>query len=270
MYIFPGVMLDFATGACIVSRIPERTIKTKDINMAESIRILSYNLRSGRTMAGELDLKHSAAVIKKLAPDVAGLQEVRIYKDLSPELGDMPTVLAEETAMRAYFGRTIDCAEFEYGIGVLSACPSELMEVMLLPQPPEMEQRAVVVVKVRHGNKNFYMINTHLVFEGHADPVRAEQLQAITDLIREKGYVPAVLTGDFNAVPDAPCMKSLLDEWGMTDLSEPTFPANTPRVRIDYIAWYPKDSFVLEDFEVVNEPAASDHRPILAVLSPIN
>lgn len=238
--------------------------------MAETIRILSYNLRSGRTMAGELDLKRSAAVIKSLAPDVAGLQEVRIHKELPPEQGDMPTVLAEETAMRAYFGRTIECDAFEYGIGILSACPSELMEVLLLPQPPEMEQRAVVVVKVRHGSKNFYMVNTHLVFENHADSVRAEQLQAITDLIKEKGYVPAILTGDFNAYPDAPCLKSLIDEWGMTDLAEPTFPADTPRVRIDYIAWYPKNAFTLEKFEVVDEPAASDHRPILAELSSIN
>ena len=236
--------------------------------MSENMKVLSYNLRSGLGMAGDLDIRRSAGVIKALQPDVAGLQEVRIRKELPAEQGDMPAILAEETAMRAYFGRTIDCDTFEYGIGILSACPSELMEVVLLPQPEEMEQRAAVVVKVRHGNKNFYMINTHLVYEGHAQNVRVEQLKAITALIQEKGYVPAILTGDFNATPDEPCMTLLKQDWGMTELAEPTFPADKPRVRIDYIAWYPANAFSLVDFQIINEPIASDHRPLLATLKP--
>ena len=236
--------------------------------MSDPIRILSYNLRSGLSMNGELNIQRQAEVIRAIDPDVAGLQEIRIRKDLPEEQGDQPAILAEETAMRAYFGRTIDCNEYEYGIGVLSRCPSELMEVVLLPQPETMEQRAVVVVKVRHNNKNFYMVNTHLVFEDDAENVRVEQLQAITKLVKEKGYIPAVLTGDFNAKPEAESIQYLAGEWGMTDLTEFSFPATNPRIRIDYIAWYPKDAFSLEKLEVVNEPEASDHRPVFADLTP--
>ncbi len=236
--------------------------------MSDPIRVFSYNLRSGRGMNGELNILRQAEVIKAHAPDVAGLQEVRIHKTLPAEQGDLPAILAEETAMRAYFGRTISCKDFEYGIGVLSACPSELMEVVFLPQPETMEQRAVIVVKVRHGNKNFYMVNTHLVFENDGENVRVEQLRAITELIREKGYIPAVLTGDFNAVPDGDAIGYLKEEWGMTDLTELTFPADKPQIRIDYIAWYPRDAFQLKKFEVIEEPAASDHRPVFAEFCP--
>ena len=196
--------------------------------MSDPIRILSYNLRSGLSMNGELNIQRQAEVIRAIDPDVAGLQEVRIRKDLPEEQGDQPAILAEETAMRAYFGRTIDCNEYEYGIGVLSRCPSELMEVVLLPQPETMEQRAVVVVKVRHNNKNFYMVNTHLVFENDAENVRVEQLRTITELVKEKGYIPAVLTGDFNARPEAESIQYLAGEWGMTDLTEFSFQPPTP------------------------------------------
>ena len=235
--------------------------------MEDSIRILSYNLRSGRGMAGDRNINRTAEVIRSLAADVAGLQEVRIYKDLPAEQGDMPGLLAEETNMRADFGRTLDRETFSYGIGILSACPSELMEVMMLPQPDRYEQRAVIVTKVRHGNRNFYLLNTHLVFENDAEEVRQEQLRAIIALVKEKGYVPAILTGDFNAQPDAPCLQPLREEWGMTDLTEATFPADKPEIRIDYIAWYPREVFRLLDFKVIDETVASDHRPIVAELS---
>ena len=244
-----------------------KKFEMKDKFMEDSIRILSYNLRSGRGMAGDRNINRTAEVIRSLAADVAGLQEVRIYKDLPAEQGDMPGLLAEETNMRAYFGRTLDRETFSYGIGILSACPSELMEVMMLPQPDRYEQRAVIVTKVRHGNRNFYLLNTHLVFENDAEEVRQEQLRAIIALVKEKGYVPAILTGDFNAQPDAPCLQPLREEWGMTDLTEATFPADKPEIRIDYIAWYPREVFRLLDFKVIDETVASDHRPIVAELS---
>ena len=73
---------------------------------------------------------------------------------------------------------------------------------------------------------------------------------------------------DFNAKPEAESIQYLAGEWGMTDLTEFSFPATNPRIRIDYIAWYPKDAFALEKQEVVNEPEASDHRPVFADLTP--
>ena len=53
----------------------------------------------------------------------------------------------------------------------------------------------------------------------------------------------------------------------MTDLTEATFPADKPEIRIDYIAWYPREAFRLLDFKVIDETVASDHRPIVAELS---
>ena len=236
--------------------------------MTAPIRILSFNLRSGLGMNGQLDIQRQTELIRSFAPDAAGLQEVRIRKELPPEQGNMPAIMGEKTAMHFYFGRTIENDTFEYGIGILASHTSEWVEEMLLPQPDTMEQRTVLVVKIRKENREFYMVNTHLVFEEDAGKVRLEQLQAITDLVREKGYVPAILTGDLNAQPDEECIRYLSRNWGMTDLTEPTFPADRPEIRIDYVAWYPKDAFTVNKFEIVREAEASDHRPVYIELYP--
>lgn len=235
--------------------------------MDNVIRVLSYNLRSGRRMSGELDIAGTVSVICRIAPDIAGLQEVRIWKDLPAGEGNMPVLLGEGTGMASFFGRTLDRETFEYGIGALSRFPAELVEVLFLPQPATSEQRAVIVLKITAAEKTFYLVNTHLVFERELDHVRADQMRAITALLKEKSYYPAILTGDFNATPGSPCLGVLKQEnWQIADMTPLTFPADQPRHRIDYIAWYPAESFCLKDFCVVNEPAASDHRPVLAEL----
>ena len=45
----------------------------------------------------------------------------------------------------------------------------------------------------------------------------------------------------------------------------PTFPAELPQRRIDYVMWSHFPGWQLVDTRVISEPLASDHRPVLAV-----
>ena len=47
--------------------------------------VMTYNIRSGRNMAGDLNIAHAAQTISDLAPDIVGLNEVRSHSaDVGP------------------------------------------------------------------------------------------------------------------------------------------------------------------------------------------
>ncbi|MGZ8901079.1 MAG: endonuclease/exonuclease/phosphatase family protein, partial [Limisphaerales bacterium] len=64
-------------------------------------------------------------------------------------------------------------------------------------------------------------------------------------------------------------MKTLLEHWTDTagNNSGPTIPAREPNKRIDYLLAHAKHgSIKLLRSEVLNEPIASDHRPVAATI----
>ena len=235
--------------------------------MKDSIRIVSYNIQSGNGMDHVYNVPRTAAAIDRLKPDAVGLQEVRIYAD-RPGDGDIPAILSAHTGLTAHFGLAISFPTFEYGIGILSKYPSEVVERIELPCVPGTEQRVALVTKIRHPAKEFYLITTHFSFERGFEAVRLNQMKTILEAVRTKHYAPAVLTGDLNAVPSEPCVRELAKEWTIADTAESTFNSAEPFEHIDYIAWHPADAFRLKEYCVVDEPLASDHRPILADLIP--
>jgi endonuclease/exonuclease/phosphatase family metal-dependent hydrolase len=122
-----------------------------------------------------------------------------------------------------------------------------------------------LVATVESPNGNIVFATTHLDHE--VEEVRVEQARAINQiLIKEGKKTPVVLAGDFNAVPESGTMAEMFKLWIDTagDSAAPTIPAGNPRRRIDYIlvarggngAWKTLRS------EVLNEPIASDHRPV--------
>jgi endonuclease/exonuclease/phosphatase family metal-dependent hydrolase len=76
------------------------------------------------------------------------------------------------------------------------------------------------------------------------------------------------LAGDFNAEPDSPPIKVLLAHWtdATADQAEPTWPADQPTSKIDYVFFRPADRWRVVEKQVIDERVASDHRPLLVVL----
>jgi endonuclease/exonuclease/phosphatase family metal-dependent hydrolase len=103
---------------------------------------------------------------------------------------------------------------------------------------------------------------------------RAAQAEALTQRYSSSPH-PVVLGGDFNGRPDDPVVRRLGEAWTIAPNRAPafTYPADAPDREIDFMMWRPgtatedpRRPFVLVEHRVIDEPLASDHRPILIVL----
>ncbi|MBO7148169.1 MAG: endonuclease/exonuclease/phosphatase family protein [Lentisphaeria bacterium] len=236
-------------------------------------RIISYNLHSGVGMDQRIDYDRMAEMLRSQKPDLIGFQEVAVNYPRSEKVEDPLVCMGKALNMSSVFGETckpvIDGKQYRYGIGIMGSLPMEKVDQIPLPCMKDAEPRTALVVRVNtDDDRNFYLICTHLSHEqtGECEKIRQEQLRTISDRIHEKNYTPAVLVGDFNALPDTPCIRDLQKEWQVTDLQEPTFPADVPEIKIDYIAFYPDNAFTLKGYHVLAETVISDHRPIIAEL----
>jgi endonuclease/exonuclease/phosphatase family metal-dependent hydrolase len=80
---------------------------------------------------------------------------------------------------------------------------------------------------------------------------------------------PTILAGDLNAEPDSQPISILESKWAAayhhTKL-ENIFPSDSPRVKIDYIMYAPKDRWKVLESRVICDEIASDHCAYLVVL----
>lgn len=228
---------------------------------ASTLRVLSYNIHHGRGTDGAVDLARVARVIGESAADIAMLQEV---DDRTARTGgvDQTAELARRTGMHAVFGRQIDYQGGRYGQAILARTPLEEPRVHVLPGDPDRETRIAFTARTQVAGTSFVIVGTHL---HHVDPAaRLEQARAITAL--DLGTGPTILGGDLNALPDSPPLALLLASWRSATIEPlPTFPAAMPTRQIDHILFRAATALEPLECRVLDEPVASDHRPILAV-----
>jgi endonuclease/exonuclease/phosphatase family metal-dependent hydrolase len=135
-----------------------------------------------------------------------------------------------------------------------------------LPQRAGREPRIALAVEFE--KKNFVFASTHL--DHQIEAIRSDQVAALDSLFRSNSAPAVILAGDFNAVPESAPMAALSPHW--LDISgespQPTIPAEKPTRRIDYILAAPKERWKAIRSSVLEEPVASDHRPVHAILKP--
>ena len=228
-----------------------------------TLRVLSYNIHHGRGTDGVVDLERIAAVIRGCAADVVMLQEVDDRTDRTGGI-DQTAELGRITGLHAEFGRQIDYQGGRYGQAILCRTPLEEPRVHVLPGAPDRETRIAFAVRTVVAGRSLVLVGTHL---HHRDPAaRLEQARALEAV--DFGAGPAILGGDLNAMPESEPLAALLASWRSTTAEpQPTFPAGQPTRQIDFILY--RAGGVLEPGEVrvLDEPVASDHRPILVTFT---
>ncbi len=87
-------------------------------------------------------------------------------------------------------------------------------------------------------------------------------------LANQRPEALSILAGDLNAVPSSEPLGLLRQAWQLAGDGQehPTFPADNPRRQLDYILFRPEKRWKVSEFRVLDEGAASNHRPVLAVL----
>lgn len=232
-----------------------------------AIKMLTYNIHHGEGMDKKLDLPRIAEVIKRTEADLVVLQEVDKATTRSKGV-DQAAELGRLTGMHAAFGKAMAYAGGEYGEALLARWPLRDVTVHPLPAPSDHEPRCAISARVRVGEEGPEVLfaGTHL--DHMTATVRLCQSEKLNASLAAAGPLPSILAGDLNATPEAPSIKVLLEHW--TDASAqqpaPTFSSVEPRVRIDYVFYRPAERWRVVSSRVIDEPMASDHRPLLLTL----
>lgn len=228
---------------------------------AGEVRLVSYNIHHGVGVDGQLDLERIAALIKKEKPDFVALQEVDNMVGRSGKV-DQAAVLAEKLGMHHAFGKCIDLQGGGYGNAVLSKYPIAKTIVHRLPGTGE--PRVVLEVEVQKEGKKLSVASVH--FDWTTEDVRMLQAKAVEKQFTTHKH-PVILLGDFNARPESKTMQFLARTWTIVPKmgDQSTFPAGKPRSEIDYILTHGLDATKAKCV-VLNEPLASDHRPLSGVI----
>ena len=263
------------------------------------LSVMTYNIASGRYYADDwaitpdgkipVDLSKCAQVIRELAPDICGINEINHFLPGFPEeMGygfspeDQTGYLAEASGFGShYFGKAIHFeGRGDYGNAVLSRYPILEADVIPIPNPEfydedrYYEPRGIARVKLD-------VAGGLTVLQVHVGLAVTESQNAVVTLckILDETRGPVILMGDFNMVPN----NFLLDRirQRLTEVvpegegyvhSFPSWPRDAqlppamrdyPRCKIDYI-------FVSEHFRAeacrVHQTRTSDHMPMIAKL----
>lgn len=221
-----------------------------------TLRILSYNIQHGAGSDNVLNLDRQADVIVNAAADLVGLQEVDSFVKRSNYV-DEANYLAEKTGMHATFGPAIPLSGGKYGVAILSK--EKPLTVTNTPLPGA-EKRTLLVCEF----ENYVFACTHL-------DLQEDNRLASLDIIRSEAKrwdKPFYICGDWNDEPSSALIKDLKTDFVFLNnlingSSAYTFPANNPKIIIDYVATYGKVVKRIRRRQVLNEPLASDHRPVL-------
>ncbi|OIQ39703.1 MAG: hypothetical protein BM563_03930 [Bacteroidetes bacterium MedPE-SWsnd-G1] len=241
------------------------------IDSTKIVRVLSYNIYHGETVGADkkFDLDLLAKVINDVQPDLVALQEVD-NKTKRARNYDLVTELGLRTKMAPLFGKAMDFDGGGYGEGVLSRYSFLSTQNHALPVRENKEPRAALEVQVQlKSGDTIRFVGTHLDHTKDSTD-RINQAVALNKLFSDSD-MPTILTGDLNAEPTSEAMQILFEEWSASHKnSEFTYPADNPRIKIDYVLFRPAHRWRVIESRVIDESIASDHRPILTVLELVN
>ena len=215
---------------------------------------MSYNVRHCSGMDLVVDYDRTANVITAQQPDVVALQELDSMTGRSWQKYQLEE-LANRTNYYPIFGKAIDYDGGGYGIGVLTK--EQPLSTKRIPLPGE-EPRVLLVVEL----KDYVIACTHLDLE------ESERLVSAPLIIEEaqRWEKPFILAGDLNDSINSPLLQELTKCFTINSENDPTFPADEPTECIDYVSTYNSHSAKTLDYAVIDEPEASDHRPLVVRL----
>lgn len=222
------------------------------------LTVMTFNIRAGFGTDSRWDLERVAQAIERENPDLVALQEVN-RGWLVASGADQALWLSERLGMPFIFG---PAAGDLHGNLLLSRSPLSGGSV---PYAQSVSLgRALIDANLGSQRGPVSVLTTHL--DAPATAVEARRAQAEQLAAAAGGRQPALVLGDFNAVGEADELSAIRGA-GFREVSTdrgstaPTFPSDSPGVRIDHI-------FVTRDIGVIETrtgvAGASDHLPVIA------
>lgn len=231
--------------------------------MGEPLRVLTYNVRGLRDDTAAL-----VRVVRAVDPDVVCLQEAPRRLHWRPRIAALARACdLSYLAGGGTTGGTALLAHLRVGV--------EQVQEHRLTKTHGLAQRGVAVARVRGAARvaaGMDIASFHLGLDAAERLAHADQVLA---LLAARAPRRLALGGDLNEAPGGPAWTRLA-AGGFTDAAsggEVTFSTRDPRLRIDTVlvsgsldvVWAGVPTDLVDPGDVI---AASDHRPVLAVLHP--
>lgn len=241
-----------AAAICPINGLAADNLDTDDI------RIVSYNVHNGKGLDKITDYKRIAEVIGAASPDFVAVQEADSATNRSKGLYVLGEI-ARWADMQPVFGPAISFDGGKYGIGILSR--QKPVATRQLPLPGREENRTLLIAEF----DDCVFACTHLSLN------KEDRLASIATILEAASQYdkPFFIAGDWNAEPDSELLARLSEDFEiLSDTNIFTFPADKPDRCIDYIACLKATKGKLHKIQatVIDEPEASDHRPVFVAL----
>ena len=227
-----------------------------------TFKVMTYNVHQGFDAFDIAGLDRIADTIAHEGPDVLVLQEV-VRGWLIDEQHDVLGYLSARLGMAYVFGPNVGDL---YGNAILSRYPiTDVRRVHYTKEPgPRYQPRGAMIVRIGDSASATrpFIVVTHLDENADASAIRMEQIRTLLGAIGTA--IPAIIACDCNARPEAPEL-TLITDSGFGDLAlqsgggGPTFPADQPAERIDYIFGV---GMTASQGHIVSS-TASDHRAVV-------
>ncbi len=224
----------------------------------KEIKLMSYNVDNCFGMDSVLNYQRIADIITAESPDVIAIQELDSMTTRFPKyaLGE----LASATSMNAVYAPSAAFEGGKTGVGILSKEKPAATRIIQLPGG---------------GEGNVLLIAEFKKFSfGCATMSRSQGDQiASVAIIKEeaaKAGKPFFFGGSLNARYGSQTVSSLAKDFtALTNISARTYPADQPVALVDYLFMYNRNlkHFEIDNVAVLNEPVASDHRPVVAKIT---
>jgi endonuclease/exonuclease/phosphatase family metal-dependent hydrolase len=225
-----------------------------------TLTVMTFNIQSGFSVENDWDLEAQAQVIEAQDPDLVVLQEVSRGWLVTTGSDDL-LWLSRRLDMAYVWGPASD--DGLWGNAILSRAPLSGGETEQFTATENLK-RSAVMAQVATEAGPLWVIGTHLDNPSGAGSVRSAQISEL--LTFWDGRTPALILGDFNAVPNDPVIATVVDagfvDVGGTLSSEQ--PTSESGRRIDYIF---ATSALTVDAVSIPQVDASDHRPVVATLT---
>jgi endonuclease/exonuclease/phosphatase family metal-dependent hydrolase len=217
----------------------------------DTLKVMTYNVRHCAGMDLVLDYDRTAAVIAQQLPDVVALQELDSMTGRSGQqyqLGE----LANRTQYYPVFSSAIEYDGGKYGVGILTR--ETPLSTKRIPLPGD-EPRVLLVVELQE----YVIACTHLDLEEES------RLASIPLILEEAQHwqKPFILAGDWNDTPGSELLQEMAEHFIILSGSEATYPADEPQDCLDYVALFKDHSVETLESTLIDEPEASDHRPVV-------
>ena len=250
-----------------------RARSAEDLQRADTVRVLVYNIHAGKDAAGVANLDGVVALIRETHADIVLLQEVDQLTRRSG-LVDQPAVLATRSGFHVAFGSALDYDGGKYGVATVSRWPIAFDTLYRLPvDPPQdraggsREPRGLLRANIRSPFGTIVVFNTH-IDASREDTWRRQEAQVIVSVVRtaRQSYPLVLLGGDLNSTPES-AVQEIVRKSGLRDAFAEcgrgeglTYPADSAVKRIDYL--YLTGALRCARAEVP-ETRVSDHRPLV-------